>query len=261
MLNSAPHPTLAHLQITFEPEAYNRIWPAILDMNYQAIMGIDLDRDYWPLLTTYLFARCPICGATYTGKLDTHSLNGVGGPNLVGGAIASKKWQTIGCQHFVAVQNFVNLNEFTPKEVIYFANKSLDAPFVMPIFLPDDIESYVVLHSLPICRIEAGQFMPRYAIYMLTYYAVKPKMLIARRYAEQVQHQDDQFPPLLYPEPQTRVWRDLALWVERGKLQWLDPGHPDLPLKTGPPEALPYADVQPSAAPYAVIRYGELKPF
>jgi hypothetical protein len=36
---------------------------------------------------------------------------------------------------------------------------------------------------------------------------------------------------------------DLRYWVTQGKLAWLDPIDPALPLRPGPPEAFPYADI------------------
>jgi len=111
--------------------------------------------------------------------------------------------QRVDCSHFVAVQYFINLHGVLPKEVQYFSNQS-EVPFVMPVFLPEDIESYAVMHSLPICRIEKERFVPCYSVYLLTYYSARPQKLWERRRAEFIG--DD---PFHFPKMYT--WRTIQL--------------------------------------------------
>jgi hypothetical protein len=260
MSNQAPHPALQHLQITFTVSEYE----ALLQKYTRGIFRPSQDaRDYSERLPNYLIARCPLCGATYTGRLDTHSLAGWSTHPEYYGAVYSEHYQQIGCAHFLAVQTFVNLNGLIPTEVPYF-DSNLDVPFVIPLYVPDAIPSYAVLHSLPICRIEQQTFAPRYAVYMITYYSTEPKTLWNRRLAENEAFgagDPDYRGPIMYTSGEARAnpetW-DLRLWVARKKLQWLDPSATDLSLKVGPPEELPYVDIEGYRRPFT-IRKGKLQ--
>jgi len=159
LANADPHPALQHLRITFTPDEYQAI------LAKYSIRGVfissDAREDFWGRLPEYLLARCPLCGATYTGVLDTHSLctEWVTSADIYS-AVYDDQRQRIGCRHFVAVQTFINLNGFLPTELNFY-HVELDVPFIMPVFVPDDIPSFAVIHSLPICRIENNTFVPR----------------------------------------------------------------------------------------------------
>jgi hypothetical protein len=178
--------------------------------------------------------------------------------------VFSDVYQHIGCRHFVAVETFINLCGFMPMEVTFFRNV-LDVPFVMPIFVPDDVPAIAVIHSLPICRIEKLAFVPRYSVFMVTYYSLQPKLLWARRRAEAMAEKIKNSDPDLRAPAMYASWQaerqpemfDLRLWVERGKLKWLDPNLPDLPLADGPVNSFPYAGVEGYRRPYT-FRKGRL---
>ncbi len=168
------------------------------------------------------------------------------------------------CPHFVAVETFVNLNGWLPVETRSYTSL-LDVPFVMPVFLPDDIESYAVMHSLPICRMENGAFVPRYAAYMLTYYSTTPSALwyrrehdpaVAEAYVQDPEYEGAKLNSC-FDAQENPEWLKLRLWVERGKLKWLDPSSPDLRLRQGPPEAFPYADIK-GYQDYFIVDKGKL---
>jgi hypothetical protein len=161
--NPQPHPALPHLKITFKVDEYLEI--------VQAWKNIDPPEGYLSRLPSYVIARCPLCYAEYNSLLDTHSLRSWGTIPEQDQAVFNKKYQEIGCEHFVAVHSFVNLNGIFPTEKSRYFLNHYDVPFISPLFIPDDIPASVVIHSLPICRIEDGQFVPRYGLYMLTYFA------------------------------------------------------------------------------------------
>jgi hypothetical protein len=50
---------------------------------------------------------------------------------------------------------------------------------------------------------------------------------------------------------------DLARWVARGKLQWLDLHSRALPLRQGLVEEFPYANIQGFGQPYSYRREGD----
>ncbi len=111
---------------------------------------------YYERLPTYLIARCPLCGASYTSKLDTHSLHAGWGTNNAteGVYFFTQKYEQVGCDHRVAVQKFVNLEGHVPSELKRYLGE-LHVPFVTPFFVPDDITSALaVIHSFTLCRLE-----------------------------------------------------------------------------------------------------------
>lgn len=264
LANADPHPALQHLRITFTPDEYQAI------LAKYSIRGVFISsnarEDFWGRLPEYLLARCPLCGATYTGVLDTHSLAGEWVTSAdIHSSVYDDYRQHIGCKHFVAVQTFINLNGFLPSELNFY-HVELDVPFIMPVFVPDDIPSFAVIHSLPICRIENNTFVPRYAVYMITYYSAWPQTLWRRRRADPEDAEKAAADPEYRAAALYASWQverqpelfDLRLWVSRKKLQWLDPTQPDLPLKAEPPEEIPYANVQGYLKPFTV-RAGKLK--
>ncbi len=262
---------IRHLQVTFTVTEFQSLAQR---PEYQRVGDFAPHRagaEYWGRLPVYLIARCPLCGARYEERLDTHYLGGWY-PDPYSWKFVYTDKETVErkglgeedrqrctrCPHFVAVQHFINLHGVLPKELKAFSNQS-EVPFVMPDFLPDDIESYAVMHSLPICRIEKDRFAPRYSVYLLTYYSTRPHELRERRMAQAVRHDPMHFPML---DPWRGVelaeaW-DLPSWVEKGKLLWLDLEQPDLPLKAGPVEDFPYGNIEGIRKTY-MYRKGKLK--
>ncbi len=249
--NYQPHPALQHLKITFQPDEYSRI--------LQAWDKIDPPRSYIEKLPTYVIARCPFCHAEYKAVLDTHSLRSWQGVDNTGYAIWREKYEQRGCDHFLAIHTFINLNGLFPEEKKNYFRNDYDVPFVSPTFLPEDPASYVVMHSLPICSLEDGRFVPRYALYTLTYYV--PERLvswevlpntqgkfrrgpIAENRKKEYQYEWEDF--LYYPfqARQHPDWWDLPLWIKKKNLFWLDPASRKLTLTNEPSGNFPYSNVQ-----------------
>jgi hypothetical protein len=224
------------LQLEISPEEYQALPP--------------LQATYWQSMPDYVIARCPLCGATYHSRLDTYSLAYWPRP-AYGNEIFKPSVQEIDCSHFVVVHHFLNLNGVIPIELDY-KMLGCEVPYVIPVFLPDDVESYAVMHALPICRIEDGQFVPRYSAYLITYCSESPDILMERRW--QISSSES---VLVSRGLRTRNSWDLARWVQAGKLQWLDAESPDLPLRTGPAEAFPYANVQGHREYTNIYRHGQ----
>jgi hypothetical protein len=113
---------------------------------------------HWERLPTYLISRCPLCGASYTDKLDAHSLfdwdTFDSDPGLY---FFTDTYQKVGCDHRLAVQKFVNLEGHIPSELLSY-EAQLHVPFVMPFLVPRNVRSSVaVIHSFAICRLEDEQ--------------------------------------------------------------------------------------------------------
>ena len=47
-----------------------------------------------------------------------------------------------------------------------------------------------------------------------------------------------------------KLWFDLAFWVKKNRLLWLEPDTKELLLKKGPVEEFPYANIQGRRYPY-----------
>jgi hypothetical protein len=245
-----PHElTVRHLKITFTPAEYDALISHKAYQHAGQFFRADAKEDYWGNLSEYVLARFPFCKTVFTETLDTHGLSGwIIHPDFANFVYKRPKSPyDYPCVHFVAVQTFINLHGIVPDELKYFSNQS-EVPFVMPVFVPDDLQAYAVMHSLPICRIENGQFVPRYSLYTIAYYSNRPDILRERRRAEYRGEDYGHF-PMLYTwrtlkfEHLDEAW-DLPLWVQKGKLLWLDLEQNGLPLKSEPVEAFPYADIE-----------------
>jgi hypothetical protein len=252
--NSQPHPAIEHLKITVKANEYMDAEKTVISWEWEYDPF-----DFVQKLPNYIIARCPLCNSEYKAVLDTHSLKTWGTIPELDNAVFSAKHQEIGCNHFVAVHSFVNLNGIFPKEQSRYFRNEYDVPFISPLFVPDDVPAYAVMHSLPICRIEDEQFIPRYALYTLTYYApeeyihweprsstkslVRRGILHERRSAEH-KGEWEGFLYGLWDARQHPDWWDLPLWVKKGKLLWLDPYSSNLELKNGPVEDFPYVNIQ-----------------
>ena len=141
----------SHLEIKYTPEEYV---PLLDEASDKYGSGTD---DV--LGSRYLISRCPFCEATHTANVDCHSIRGSwltdANPGYYGDSFGNEKTEMIGCQHFTRVQRFLNLEGIVPVE-----NNAIKigfhVPFVMPFYLPNEAPSAAVIHSFPICRIEAA---------------------------------------------------------------------------------------------------------
>ncbi|MCP4606492.1 MAG: hypothetical protein GY847_39290 [Proteobacteria bacterium] len=119
-------------------------------------LGFADDTSYWESLPVYLLARCPLCSGAYIASLDTYGLEHWQSPNE-GLHVFNGTHQNIDCPHFVCTHYFISLNKVAPIE-LYFLSLWSEVPCVMPDFLTDDVESYGVMHALPICRYRHQNF-------------------------------------------------------------------------------------------------------
>jgi hypothetical protein len=202
----------------------------------------------WEQMPSYVVGYCPFCSANSIEKIDTHSLHYWYPRPEKNGCVFKNRQRAKDCHHFVAVHTFVNVNDKRPHpnpdlSISSFFNDNGDLPFVIPDLLPNAFPAIAVMHALPICAIEGDAFVPRYSLYMITYYAEDPKAVKEYRWRNVNPDPGDfalllEFPDFMRRHPESA---NLQQWVERGKLQWLDPATPDLTLRTGPVAAFPYA--------------------
>jgi hypothetical protein len=291
----AYHTRRSHLEIKYTPEEYAQL----LDKAHKEY-GFSSDD---VLGSRSLISRCPFCGAAHTAFVDCHSIYNLWATSANirnhGISFGNSKTEEVGCKHFNRVQRFLNIEGTVPVEIVAL-NIDTHIPFIMPFYLPEDVPSAAVIHSFPICRIEAvngfvynlslnrfvepiaeiklnrerkwipfdsrpfadisdqdreqlktSRFVPRYTGFAVTYYARDPEPLIKKYVASQ--WTDDLLTDHDFTIADLRVMADmeemarfypegynLAAWVKKGKLLWLDLESLDLPLKAGPDGDFPY---------------------
>ncbi len=213
------------------------------------LRSLNIGSEYWQIIPIYRYTRCPFCDMTIQCPVDTYSLLGWGGAKVLGELLYAPSHEVVGfpknCRHFVGVHKFLNLHRQLPVELSYLENDAGEAPVITKWCLPDDIESYAVLHALPICRIEGDAFRPAYTLFSLTYFAKKPKEVVGRHYAAEWERGKDD--PEFYPgglqgpstHPSTAHLYDLQRWATAGRLGYLDFTQEDLPLRIGVGTQLP----------------------
>jgi hypothetical protein len=179
--------------MTFEPYPTNPPNPFLTShllqntytsAEYQELLASYGYRSYWTntvwdRMPRYTLARCPFCEASYSEPLDTHSLrywwiNGnesraVFATDTYNLPLCHPEW---GCPHLMALQTHLNLNGVVPVEKESFHSTMSGEPCVMAEWLTDSIPAIAVIHSLPICRLEDDQFVPRYLLYTVAYYSM-----------------------------------------------------------------------------------------
>lgn len=214
------------------------------------------DPEYWQIVPCYVVARCPICSADYTEQLDTYTLRNWPYPEMGGSFFISQGVRR--CEHFVIAHLFINLNGIEPviSSLELRGRKQLRAekPHVMPMLLTGTGECHAVMHSLPICRIEGDEFVPRYSVFLISYYA--PPQYHKRLLDRLRRHNGDRHGMGLITWPfendNADTWYDLRSWVDKERLSWLEPDNPELPLITGPSEKFPYGGISGRTVPYIV---------
>lgn len=158
-----------HLRIDHSPAEYVTMRDKIHNTGY-------FSPERMKIMSSYLVSRCPFCGVERKALLDTYSLlewsqSSLGFGQVVGHAEDEREHKSA-CKHFVAIQRFANLEGIVPVETFTFSTK-LHLPFVIPPHLPIHVPSIAVIHSVPICRIEAVDNGDVYNLYFNRF--VKPQ--------------------------------------------------------------------------------------
>lgn len=242
-----PYPALvSQLQFLCTPAEYAKI----LGSRIRRWGALPLaEWDYWKILPTYTYAYCPLCQRQYQEQADTYSLRMWGGACYLWDALCGLAEDHPAplkrCVHWIGVAHFTNLHGKMPTELDWFQQETGEIPVVTPWLLPDDIESYVILHALPLCRMERNQFVPSYTVFVLTYFSQYPGLVLKRIYSEP--SDDPEYRPALLA-PSNYTFPDFNEWAQRGKLGWLDLTKPDFPLSIGQDAILPdfYRGIQGS---------------
>jgi hypothetical protein len=205
-----------------------------------------LTQEYRNRLPIHKLAQCPYCGTDILQPVDSFSLMGfdpdLNATKLYGG---EPEWSSPAprqrCPHSLCATLSVNLNGLGPDDLrgwmLWDKTLLLDSvPYVMVWPLIARYTSAVV-HALPIGRLDDEEPIHRYTAYFTTYFAGDGTNL----------HTKEMWVPNDVGGPAmglVQVDIDLLKWVRAGRLYWLDPDDTSR-LVAGPPEAFPYANVEP----------------
>jgi hypothetical protein len=189
-------------------------------------------------LPKYTIAICPICQEENIDHLDTYSAaawnKGYGGQAFSFGGATH-------CRHFAFTQPFVHFHDIWPEE----ANGTLgpEVPYVIGHLLESG-KCLAIMHALPICRPEKGKFVPRYTLYMITYFSQDPKSAYDSLIAYNAPYvEPGTIAAFILPQKGYEYWWDLSRWVSVGQLYWVDTTEAILKLATNDVDNFPYKGI------------------
>jgi hypothetical protein len=142
----------------------------------------------------------------------------------------------------------VNLNGRQPDDVFQEVWTGSEKPFVMRPLIQVD-RTFAVIRALYLGDYNDLAAPPPYTIYFMTYFSGD-----AAAFDRIIKPFDQERSRVQYGTADY----DLIRWVEAGKLFWLDPADPSLPLRNKPVEEFPYGNVE-GLEGLCVIRNGQLK--
>ncbi|MCR9144069.1 MAG: hypothetical protein NXI24_17610 [bacterium] len=215
--------------------------------------------EYWNTIPVYTISRCPFCNKIHEEPVDTYTLrNWI--PEARSGRDVFREELDVRrhCQHMVIVQSFINFNGIRPEESATELSDGhfefpAEVPHVIGFLLENDMETAAVMHSLPICRIENGEFVPRYSLYTITYYAAN-LFHVALLGGKLMHYREEEVGrrKLVHPmhEGDQDDWWNLWKWVEQDLLWWLEPDQPGSVLQHGSYEEFPYKEIKGRRFPY-----------
>ena len=191
-------------------------------------------------------SRCPICQEELKIAMD---LRGLDGP----------WWWAVrpvdvprhhACEHFQVHQGAMNFGTRMPVEVTETVRVGPGAPFVIDRLLEMDGVTAVVSGL----KTEHGD-----QIFLMAYFAENPipDTELHQEWLQESYTQLDADGEPEFAETKFDPWDfDLQPWFDSGKLQWIDPGDPDLALHTGTPN--PYLGIEGTQMSQVIVE-GELE--
>ena len=191
-------------------------------------------------LPQYTIAHCPLCHANNEENINTYSLHGWS--RRPGDAVFSKQLIQHHCPHFVIVEPFIHFHGLWPQ-----AARGLLGPEqpCVKAHLLDKQQAVAVIHTLPLCRIENNHFIPRYTLFMVTYFAANPQTAQEEITTHNLQHTDEPYIPSPFLGGcQEDRGDDLSYWVAKGQLFWLDTPPPIFTLQTNDTASFPYKGIK-----------------
>lgn len=189
-------------------------------------------------LPKYVIAICPYCKKENIEHLDSYSVTTWG--QGVGSRVFAIDDVTH-CKHFALTQPFIHFHDIWPDE----ANGQFgtEVPYVIGHLLETG-QCLAVIHALPICRPENGKFVPRYTLYVITYFSQDPKSAYNSLIGYNVSYiEPGTIAAFILPQKGSEHWWDLPRWVSAGQLYWVDVQGSQLSLSASDVEKFPYKGI------------------
>ncbi len=196
---------------------------------------------YLNQLPAYTIARCPYCLAAISERLDTYSVQGWS--RSYGKSVYHPYAVLNHCEHFTLVEPFFHFHGIWPDEAKGMFGP--EKPHVIGTLLESG-KCLAVIHALPVCRIENDTFVPRYTLFMISYFSEQPENAYDTVINFNRRYTDEPYTPFPFAEPpyDAPQWWDLCYWGSQKLLFWLDSNDPDLPLKSGDCNSFPYGNIE-----------------
>ncbi|MBI4759812.1 MAG: hypothetical protein ACOYYF_07870 [Chloroflexota bacterium] len=229
--------------------------------------------NYVQVLPEYPIGLCPFCCVENIEKIDTYSPDNWGRiePDV---SLHTEDGIVNHCKHFVIVEPFLYVPAHDKRavkstlwnDVFPFVNlpvpEHIDGalwstqvqspplfierqPTVVGFALEQRL-AQAVIHTLPVCEPVNNEFQPKYTLFIISYYSEKPDEAYSAIKREAIRRSEAISATLLVlPEPHEIHWFDLAQWVERGLLYWVDADkNGELTLRTQDIESFPYKNLE-----------------
>jgi hypothetical protein len=236
------------LQKNMTVAEYKKITPRreLLDMSDpEAVRAFVTSIRYnlsWEAFPAYIIARCPLCLAKNIEKLDTYTLRRWQGriQHVRESSILADKLVVSHCEHFALIQLFYQL--YGLMDEIYDTRFG-KPPYVIGHLLESG-RCQAVMHTLPLCWIENDVFVPRYNLFMISYFSKNPEKAVRDVYRFNMDWYVPEETILELPIPLGQEhWADLRHWVTKGQLYWVDGDDPELNIRTHDVKAFPYGNL------------------
>jgi hypothetical protein len=197
-------------------------------------------------LPAYVIARCPICSIENVEGLNTYSLHDW--DMTSGESVFDYRLIVHHCEHFALAQAFINFHGVWPAEAEGMLGS--EVPHVIGHLL-EKRRCLAVIHALPICRIEDDAFVPRYTLFIISYFSKSPKKAYDAVITFNVDYVEPGVAwPFIPPPDGCEHWWNLRHWVSAGKLFWVDGDGPALGIQTHDTDAFPYGGITGRTQPY-----------
>jgi hypothetical protein len=237
--------TAATYREFFDRFGRSRGQASILSEEFQS-----LRREYFQRLPIHFFAQCPYCNSPVLQPLDSFSLLGFHPALRINELYRGRAWNESKpprqqCRHALLAMVSMNLQGLTPSDLPEWALSvkwgkgvgKFDSAPIVKVWPLIARQTSVVMHALPIGRLDDPEPVHRYTAYFVTYFSGDESNL----------YDDEMWVPTDLGEPATAGVLsdpDLLKWVKAGRLYWMNPEDTSKLVK-GPAEAFPYANIQP----------------
>ena len=221
---------------------------------------------YWSVLPSVHVSTCPYCVEEYREQLDLYSLRYwilkkkspfSGGISPFEHTFSDLRSQSYShCDHFERAHVFINLNGNMPEISDTELAKGIwlrpEVPHVISPVLQDSVGATAVFNDFPIHRIESDRFVPRYTLYVLTYFTEneqKKDLYRKALVAHNVKYHKGETPPRP-TRPEHENWYDLKPFVESKRLGWMQKADRDSRLLFHGDADFPHYGIEGRRKPY-----------